>query len=102
MRVNFIQCTIHITHPLRIRILYHLSCAFIGTLLEIVSHETLGQINKIKQTLQSLMQEVQSLRAQVGSAAEENQKLMESAAQTDMNVPDSMEIQSDNPMFAQA
>ena len=58
--------------------------------------------NKIKQTLQSLMQEVQSLRAQVGSAAEENQKLMESAAQTDMNVPDSMEIQSDNPMFAQA
>ena len=76
------------------------------TLLDIPNHDAVRlaveKNNKIKQTLQSLMQEVQSLRAQVGSAAEENQKLMESAAQTDMNVPDSMEIQSDNPMFAQA
>ena len=76
------------------------------TLLDIPNHDAVRlaveKNNKIKQTLQSLMQEVQSLRAQVGSAAEENQKLMESAAQADMNVPDSMEIQSDNPMFAQA
>jgi len=72
-------------------------------LLDIPNHDVVQfaveKNNKIKQTITSLMNEVQQLRDQVGAAAEENAALTQAAEQA-VAMPDNVSFEG-NPTFAQ-